>query len=36
MTEVGMLGRIGAYLLELRNKFLHRKSFEYEPCQIPS
>ena len=30
------LGRIRAYLLELCEKLLHRKSFERKPCQIPS
>ena len=30
-----MLGRIGAYLLELRETWPHRNNFEHEPCQSP-
>ena len=33
--KIGVLGRIGAHLLELRKKLFHRKCFEHKPCQIP-
>ena len=35
LAKVGTLGRIGGYILEIRERLLHRKSFEHKSCQIP-